>query len=765
MSHVFVATEIALGREVVVKVLPGEMAGQVSVDRFKREIALAARLQHPHIVPLLTAGDAEGLPYFTMPFVSGESLRARLVKQGELPLSEAVRLLREIASALAYAHDRGIVHRDIKPENVLLSGGSAMITDFGVAKALSASTNGDAGSMTSIGVALGTPAYMSPEQASADPAVDHRADIYAVGVLAYELLTGQPPFVGRTPASLLAAHVTEAPDHITKRRTTIPPALATLVMRCLEKRTADRPQTAAEVVHALDAITTPDGGSPRTAAQFPDQKTAAPSEPLRSRSVIRLAIGLVVVAGLTFGITRFMQQSGSARRIAVLPFDIGADTAHAYLADGLSAELTTKLAKIPGLTVRPYESSKFLRGKRPREAGTILDVGAVLTATVRRADGQLRVNATLVNIADDAVLWSETFDESDQNQFALQDKLASAIASALRLSLAPATQTAARTGHVPTPELHDRVQRARFLTDAFGETNLRSAVAILTEVTEKDPQYADAWAALASAWMRLADDFEAPVTALPPMRAAVARALTLDPDLADAHAQRGTQLVWYEWRYDEAEKEFLTALRMDSTNATALAMYPVVLSARLRDDSARAVAFRSIRTNPTSNTSLTRFYQRNRDAFAYISADSGAAICQRLTQIGNADGAWRCNAYRLLALGKGDSARLVARNAPKNLTSANNWIRWAWLSARIGDTTAARSALARAFTVEPGRYLREDFIASTYCLLNDKEESLRWWARGRASRSAGISFAWVECPNLRSDPRFRAAIGEENVPK
>ena len=181
MSRVFVATERALGRQVVVKVLPPEMAGHVSVDRFKREIALAARLQHPHMVPLLAAGDAGGLPFFTMPLVEGESLRAQLAKHGELPLNDAVRLLREIASALAYAHQHGVVHRDIKPDNVLLSAGSAMVTDFGVAKALSASSNVEEHSITSIGVALGTPAYMAPEQASADPNVDHRADIYAFG--------------------------------------------------------------------------------------------------------------------------------------------------------------------------------------------------------------------------------------------------------------------------------------------------------------------------------------------------------------------------------------------------------------------------------------------------------------------------------------------------------------------------------------------------------------------------------------------------------
>src|ERR1039458_9961116 len=266
MSRVFVAEETALGRKVVIKVLPPETAAQVSLERFKREILLAAKLQHPHIVPLHSAGESNGLPYFTMPFVEGESLRIRLARHGELPVNDAIRILREIASALAYAHEHGIVHRDIKPDNVLLSGGSAMVTDFGVAKALSASTNAELGGVTSLGVALGTPAYMAAEQAAADPAIDHRADIYAFGVLAYELLTGQPPFAGRTPQNLLAAHVTEAPEAISKRRASLPVALAALVMRCLEKRPADRPQTAAELVHALDDITTPSGGMTPTSA-------------------------------------------------------------------------------------------------------------------------------------------------------------------------------------------------------------------------------------------------------------------------------------------------------------------------------------------------------------------------------------------------------------------------------------------------------------------------------------------------------------------
>ena len=231
MSRTYVAMEQSLSRRVVVKVLSPELAAGVSVDRFKREILLAARMQHPHVVPVLSSGDASGLPWFTMPFVEGESLRARLGR-GPLPTGEAVAALRDVARALAFAHARGVVHRDIKPDNVLLSEGSATVTDFGIAKAISAARTGGGGeTLTMAGTSIGTPAYMAPEQAAGDPNIDHRSDIYAFGCMAYEVLTGRPPFTGQSPAKLLGAHLGEKPRDVRELRADTPEPMAMLVMQ------------------------------------------------------------------------------------------------------------------------------------------------------------------------------------------------------------------------------------------------------------------------------------------------------------------------------------------------------------------------------------------------------------------------------------------------------------------------------------------------------------------------------------------------------
>jgi tetratricopeptide (TPR) repeat protein/TolB-like protein len=255
MSRTYVATERALSRRVVVKVLAPDLVAGVSVERFKREVLLAAQLQHPHVVPVLSSGDAQGLPWFTMPFVEGESLRGRLAR-GPLPIAEIVGVLRDVARALAFAHSRGVVHRDIKPDNVLLSEGSATVTDFGIAKAISASRTAAPGAtLTMAGMSIGTPAYMAPEQAAGDPVLDHRSDLYAFGCMAYEMLAGKPPFQASSPAKLLGAHLGETPRDVRQVRVDVPEALAELVMRCLAKAPDARPQQASDLVRVLESVT------------------------------------------------------------------------------------------------------------------------------------------------------------------------------------------------------------------------------------------------------------------------------------------------------------------------------------------------------------------------------------------------------------------------------------------------------------------------------------------------------------------------------
>jgi len=324
MSRVFLAEEVRLGRSVVVKVLPPEMAAGVSAERFEREIQLAAKLQHPHIVPLLTAGAKGDLLYYVMPHIAGESLRSRITHERALPVGETVRILRDVCDALAYAHGHGVVHRDVKPDNVLISGKHALVTDFGVAKAVSISSG--AGTLTSLGMALGTLAYMAPEQAAGDPNVDHRADLYAVGALGYELLAGRTPFGGLSPQGMLAAQVTATPDPVTQHRDSVPPALAALIMRCLAKHPADRPQSADDVLGQLEAMATPTGStlSEVSAISSGTQAALRRSHPVRVATLFALAavgvLSLVRLLVRVLGLPDWAFAGAVVLAAAALPF-------------------------------------------------------------------------------------------------------------------------------------------------------------------------------------------------------------------------------------------------------------------------------------------------------------------------------------------------------------------------------------------------------------------------------------------------------------
>jgi len=433
MSRVFVADERGLGRQVVVKVLPPELGAAVSAERFRQEIRLAASLQHPHVVPVLTAGEGGGLLYYTMPLIEGETLRARLARVGPLPVADAIRILRDVLDALGYAHRHHIVHRDIKPENVLLTDRHALVTDFGVAKALTQAASGGGG-VTSAGVALGTPAYMAPEQVAADPQIDHRSDIYAAGILAYEMLAGRPPFgsAGESPQRVLAAHVITRPEPLGQVRPHLPPALVAAVMRCLEKDPADRWQSADDLRRALESI----GATGRTAwlgrlGRWLEWRTAL---------VVVAAAGVFLAAWALVRLRARATGTGSPTLVAVLPFSVRGGPDVAYLGDGMVNLLSTSLDGAGDLrAVDPHAVLSVAQRRAGGRAGGALDPRGAATVAARlgaglyvlgdvvEAGGRVRIGASVYDRergGEGGALASGTVEGSGNQLFALVDGLA-----------------------------------------------------------------------------------------------------------------------------------------------------------------------------------------------------------------------------------------------------------------------------------------------------------------------------------------------------
>ncbi|MDP9179373.1 MAG: protein kinase [Gemmatimonadota bacterium] len=354
MATVYLAEDIRHHRKVAVKVLKEDLSASVGATRFLREIEIAAQLQHPNILPLLDSGEVAGLLYYVMPYVDGQSLRQRLAREHELPIGEAVKILIEIVDALAHAHTRGVVHRDIKPDNVMLTGRHALVADFGVARAVSEATG--ANTLTSMGVALGTPTYMAPEQAVADPNIDHRADIYAVGVMGYELLAGRPPFSGTTPQQILAAQVTEKPDPVSKHRPGVSPALEQTIMRCLEKRPADRWQSAEELLGALEPLATPSGGTAPTAARMP----AAAKPHRRTAFIAGGALVAAVLAAGAYALSRSSAPSMALGRSTQITSHPGLEIHPAISPDGKLVAYAAGNASRMRVFIRPVSGGRTI---------------------------------------------------------------------------------------------------------------------------------------------------------------------------------------------------------------------------------------------------------------------------------------------------------------------------------------------------------------------------------------------------------------------
>ena len=628
MSSVFVACDNSLGRQVVVKVLPYELAATVSVERFKREIMLSAALQHPHIVPVLSAGeitsDADDpggarLPFFIMPFVEGESLRSRLAR-GPLSVREAVSILKDVARALVYAHGRGVIHRDIKPDNILLSGGSVTVTDFGVAKAiLGARTPAVARSsgsfvsphssvLTQVGASLGTPAYMAPEQAAGDPATDHRADLYALGIVGYEMLVGTTPFHGRNPQQLLAAQLTEKPAPIATRRYDVPEALATLIGRLLEKDPNARPRSAADVARALEDPAVISGTFPAP----PAPRVARPR-----RVVWALAgAGILAAVGMYVGNRKTetpVSVAGPAVRpatsVAVLPLaNIGRDTSDSYLAEGMTAEISAALSRLPGVRVASQTAASAARSRAasPSELGKILNVSMMFEGTVQREGTKLRVTGRLVNIADDATLWSDVFEREVKDLFAVEDEISSAIALAISPELTRSSADAVSFADRGTRDLqaYDLYLRGRYFFQKRGGQALRRALEYFEQAAATDSSFARAYTGIADVYGLLPLYTSARSDSVMPLAMrAIDRAVSLDSALPEAYASRAN-LLQASWKWADAERDYRRALALDANNATAHQWYGELLLLHGRLDEARGQLKRATELDPLSPITL-----------------------------------------------------------------------------------------------------------------------------------------------------------------
>ena len=443
MSRVFVAFDEALSRRVVVKVLREDVVEGISRERFRREVLTSANLQHPNIVGVIAAGDADGLPWFVMPFVEGESLRSLLHREGALSIPNAVAVLRDIARALAFAHSRGIVHRDIKPDNVLLAGGAAIVADFGVAKALAtarASERHPHGSLTGAGMSLGTPAYMSPEQVAGDSGMDHRADFYAFGATAFEMLTGQPLFANRSVAEQMSAHLVERPAPVSSLRREVPAALEALVARCLEKEPARRPQSATEILALLDdpAVVSGQVASSSTPSLVFEHRP----RPVRRRAAIAAAVVMMVALGaaLFFRDRDPVQPPAPAAvpqalSVAIFPLvSLSADSADRYVAEGMTEALTNALAALPSVRVasRTAAAGAQRQGLAPEAIAARLGVLMYMEGTVQRSAERIRVTVRLVNASDGFTLWSDVYDRASGDLLTAQSEIARGVADAVR---------------------------------------------------------------------------------------------------------------------------------------------------------------------------------------------------------------------------------------------------------------------------------------------------------------------------------------------
>ena len=675
MATVYLARDLKHDRPVALKLLHPELAASLGPERFQREIRFAARLQHPHILTVLDSGETGGRLWFTMPYVDGESLRDRLGRERQLPVADAVRLTREVALALDFAHRHGAIHRDIKPENILLADGQALVADFGVARAVGAEDQ----RLTETGLAIGTPAYMSPEQAAGDQALDARTDVYSLGIVLYEMLAGELPFAAASPQAMIARRLTEAPRPLRLIRETVPEGIARAVNRALAKAPADRFPSAAEFARALEEAAAGQAGDEQSAVTTPETpvlKVPVPQGRRRVPLTLVLVVGFVLGLGVLFGWLRSQRDTpaagpGTTRLLAVLPFENLGSADDEYFADGVSDEVRGKLAGLPGLQVTARSSSNQYKNtdKSPGEIGRELGVEYLLTGTVRWDKGEggsrVRVSPELIRVATGSTEWQEPFDASLTEVFRVQAEMAGRVAQALNLALGSRQRAALAAKPTADPAAYDAYLRGEAASLGMGTgvpDQLREAIDFYERAVALDSGFAQAWGRLARAHSLLYANGAPSVERKRRAQEATERALRLAQGHPIAHLAKGDYQQYVTGDHEGASRAYAAGLRLAPNDPELLQASALVQIRAGRWEEGLALLTRAQTLDPRSVVTARRrgfiLLRVRRYAEALDASDYGVGLDSSNL------GSFMNKVMTLLAQGDLEEARSAIRGVP-----------------------------------------------------------------------------------------------------
>ncbi len=762
MATVYLAVQQSLGREVALKVLAPALAqNKVATERFVREAHIAARLHHPNIVAVHDVGVHAGIPYMAMAFEPAGTIAA--VAPGARDSNSALRAVRDIACALDYAHQQGVVHRDIKPENILIRGdGAAVLTDFGIAR-----TAEIASGLTAEGCSVGTPHYMSPEQWRGEP-VDGRSDLYSLGVVFFQLLCGHLPYQGTDGWAVGMQHMSAQIPRLPVECVRWQPLLDDL----LAKDAGARPQTGAEVVRRIDALL----NAPTVLLAAPMATTVnntvlAHSPRRRGRFVVAIVAVVAAVAALWWQPWRIAPTSTAVvvapapavASIAVLPFvDMSENKDQDYFSDGLSEELLDRLTKLPQLQVAGRTSSFSFKGKNDdlRSIGQKLGVTTVLEGSVRKAGNRLRITAQLINVADGFHVWSQSYDRELTDVFALQDEIAAAVVDALRIKLLPSQQSPAKQAYVPTPEAYDLFLLGRQSLRNDAPASRVRAVQAFAHAVELDPNYASAYTGLAMAELFVSYSVQSEAEALAGReraRIAAERAITLDPTLSDAYATRGFLRFSADWDWLGAQQDFEKALELDPADVLTLLRYGVLLAHLGRLPEAIAVEQQATEIDPMFVPPwdvLARCYVATGDY------DNARRMVKRSQAIAP-DNSYPENLLRTIAFLEGDFAAVLEsyRQRPHPVFRLFGI---ALVEHELGHAEAAQQASQTLIRDHADTAAYQ--IAVIHSRRGEMDLAFQWLDRAYAQRDGGLTAIQLDplIAELRKDaryPRFLRKMG------